>query len=346
MTGSLAKALGATLSDRDRDKVTAQVSRYLLKPTTSTRGVDRIHPSSLASEHWCPRSAYYGMSGETVGPSERSMVMEVVFETGHQAHNKWQTWLWEMGLLKGVWGCLSCLHEWEAQSPRVCPKCSATRRLLEYREVPAESEQYLIKGRSDGDVDGFGLIEIKTIGVGTIRWDAPHLLERHSYRHIDEAGAVHTGIDMDSLWQNIRVPFPAHIRQGMLYCFCTGKKQITFIYEPKFITAAPKEFTVQFRQDMVDGMLEECLVVKRALEKGRPPKRPMWAETKHRTCAQCAFKGVCWNGRAERDSGPDGALGGAEPGSKAGPPPGEPAPPQKAKVRFAPTPYGVDSPRR
>ena len=36
--------------------------------------------------------------------------MENVFAEGHAIHAKYQTWLWEMGVLFGDWLCLDCGH--------------------------------------------------------------------------------------------------------------------------------------------------------------------------------------------------------------------------------------------
>jgi CRISPR/Cas system-associated exonuclease Cas4 (RecB family) len=88
----------------------------------------------------------------------------------------------------------------------------------------------------------------------------------------------------------------------MIYCFCGDRKEIVYIYDPKFVTAYPKEFEIKFDREIIVDILDQCLKIKDALEKQRPPKRPIWAEKKEATCKRCPFKKTCWN----HDSGRDG----------------------------------------
>ena len=263
--------------------------------------------------------------------------MEMVFETGHDAHRKWQTWLWEMGMLSGEWKCLACSNRWSDTSPEQCPACGGGRKVIEYAEVRADADEYLIHGRSDGEVFWNGerrLIEIKTIGPGTVRWEAPSLVAAHTYKHTDETGRERSGVDWQALWNSIRRPFPSHIRQGMIYCMATGVDSIVYIYDPKFLTAGPKEFTVKYRRDLIEDLLEECLIVKASVENGRAPKRPFWAETSCRTCKECSFKGVCWNGISQRHG--DGVPA-AHAGQSRSPEPGD-APTRPTRVRLTSAP--------
>jgi hypothetical protein len=225
--------------------------------------------------------------------------MEMVFERGHDAHGKWQTWFRDMGILKGSWVCRYCGLHWEDVSPHVCPRCEHGADLIRYAEVPCENKEFLIAGSADGDVvraTDTTLIEIKTIGEGTLRWDAPALIEKHSYRHTDDAGKSHTGVDWYSLWNGIRRPFGPHLRQGMIYCFCLGRPSIIYIYEPKFVTAYPKEFEIKFSRDLIEDRLQQCVIIRNALERGHPPKRPMWAEKTCKTCKNCPFRNTCYGG--------------------------------------------------
>jgi hypothetical protein len=292
----LAKILGAGF--KDKEKLTSGVVRHLMLGSSGDdRRTGYLHPSAIAKENWCERQAYYDISGAPSEPAPRQLFMEMVFETGHQAHDKWQRWFWEMGDLRGMWRCVHCSLYWEDVSPWECPRCEEGRAALRYAEVPVFNGEFMIKGNSDGDVralEGWKLIEVKTIGLGTIRWDAPQMLDQYAYTHIDEEGKSHRGVDVEALWRGIRRPFPNHIRQGMLYCLCAGRKEIVFIYDPKFVTGHPKEFEIKFRRDLIEDTLEKCLVVKDHLEKQRPPKRPVWAEKSHKACKDCAFRGTCY----------------------------------------------------
>jgi hypothetical protein len=313
--GDLAKAVGASF--RDKEKFISGVGRHLLTQQESDRRSDCIHPSEASHKDWCIRSAYYRIAGYEPEPIPVSLAFKLVFETGHEAHHKWQKWAWEMGILRGLWECLFCDLKWEDVSPWQCPRCEMGRDLIRYREVPVENGEYLIAGNADGDVfwlDEWTYIEVKTIGTGTVRYEAPQLIEQHTYRHIDDNGKERTGVDWLALWNAIRRPFPAHLRQGSIYCFCGGRDKIRFIYDPKFITAHPKEFEIKFNPDVIVDILDECLKVKNALEAQRPPKRPMWAEPKCKTCKECPFQKACYdnqrhNSRTVRstNSGQEGA---------------------------------------
>ena len=336
MKHEFAKTIGAGF--KDKDKLISQVARHLAKERPNDRQVDCIHPSEAAHEHWCQRATYYRIDGVEPEVMPRGLAMEMVFETGHDAHRKWQNWFWEMGSLKGSWYCLACKTTWEDTSPRNCPNCDAGTSLIQYAEVPVHNDHYLIAGKSDGDVtraDGSEtLVEIKTIGVGTIRYEAPNLMAKYTYNHTDLDGKIRSGVDWQSLWNGIRRPFSSHIRQGMLYCFCAEKSEITYIYDPKFVTAYPKEFTVKYNEELIEDILKQCLTIKDALGKGKPPKRPEWAEASCKTCKGCPFKKECWGDRI-KDSRFDGADFAEEVGSQSGVAEAEPEPAKKARVRFA-----------
>jgi CRISPR/Cas system-associated exonuclease Cas4 (RecB family) len=291
-----AKIIGQAF--RDKEKLITGVTQHLIRDVDQGRRTGYLHPSALSSEAFCPRAAYYDITGAVADPTPRNLAFEMVFERGHDSHEKWQTWFWEMGNLRGMFKCMLCYLYWEDRSPWSCPRCEAGIDLLEYAEVPVFNEEYQIRGQADGDVwhnDHWTLIEIKTIGIGTLRWDAPQMLERHSFNFTDDHGNQVRGLDLDNLWSDIRRPFPPHIRQGMIYCFCAGRTEIIYLYEPKFATAFPKEFDIKFRMDLIEDQLANCIKVKDHLEMQRPPKRPGWAEKKCKTCKQCPFKSTCYS---------------------------------------------------
>jgi hypothetical protein len=288
---SLAEQVGAAF--RDSDKLIQKTARHLLTSPPSDRRADCIHPSEAASDHWCQRAVFYRLADYTPEPVPGNLMFETVYETGHDAHHKWQRWWWEMGILAGVFHCMHCDVYWNGLSPQRCPYCEVGRELLEYKEVPLENEEYGIAGFADGDVVGHGLVEVKTIGEGTVRIEAPNLLARHTSGN---------AVDWHGLWRDIKIPFASHRRQGMIYDFCAGRDQMTFIYEPKFITGYPKEFVVKFKKEYIEDILDDCLRVRTALEHGRPPKRPMWAERSHRSCQKCPYRKHCYDNRPHREA--------------------------------------------
>lgn len=301
MSSDLSAALGDTF--REPDKITSAVARHLLKTGTSTdlyaeRGLQGIHPSEAARKDWCPRASYYRISGAEQQIVPTWFAKEIIYAIGHDIHSRWQRWFQEMRILRGMWECLNCDLVWHDTSPPYCPRCDCGSELIIYREVPLRDEEHLMIGSADADVlypdDEWRLIEIKSIGDGTVRIDAPQLVKRHSYKHIDEEGKSHIGVDWYHLWRSISQPFPSHLRQGMLYCFLAQREEIVFIYEAKSLTAEPKEFRVKFRRSVIADVLDDCLKVRAALDSNHPPRRPMWAEIDSKICRQCTFHKTCW----------------------------------------------------
>lgn len=333
---TLAEIVGKTY--RDKEKLTQGVARHLLlAKEVSDRRSDVIHPSEASHKGWCPRAVYYRITGaEEEKIKTNSLAIEMVFERGHDSHHKWQMWFWEMGVLKGMFICRVCNLHWWDQSPYECPRCESG--LLVYGEVPVSAPEYLLAGQADGDVvkaDGTStLVEVKTIGTGTLRFEAPNLLKRYTYNHIDTEGKPRTSVEWYRLWSGIRRPFPAHLRQGMIYCFCYGRDEIVFIYDPKFVTAYPKEFEVKFNKEIIDDVLDDCLTVKNAVERGKPPRRPMWATEGCTACKACLFEGTCYGNARPRQT--DSA---AEDQSQSGISEEGPGTPKKARIRLTPAPF-------
>lgn len=279
-------------------RVLGSIQRHLLVRPAPERAMDWIHPSEMAKGNWCPRATFYRLAGAPglAENGDNSFTLENIFQEGHDIHRKWQTWLWEMGVLRGEWQCLHCDSEWEAVSPSECPKCEASRGSLRYREVPLCDEVRGILGHSDGDIaddddeEECPLLEVKSIGVGTLRFEAPALLAEHSHRD-DGQG---TWIDYEGIWRDIKRPFPSHLRQGQLYMFLKQRKSIVFIYECKW-NQQVKEFVVRYQPSLIQDLLDSCLEIQEALKIGMPVLRPDWADPELAGCKGCNYLETCWN---------------------------------------------------
>jgi hypothetical protein len=118
-----------------------------------------------------------------------------------------------------------------------------------------------IIGHADGEIEdaqGRALIEIKSVGIGTVRFEKPSLFADYNIGKLS----------IDDVWKNIKTPFAAHIRQGNLYMHCRKVDTIVFIYEWK-PSQAVKEFEIKFNPDIVAPILEGCKTVMSHLEIGR-----------------------------------------------------------------------------
>jgi hypothetical protein len=110
-------------------------------------------------------------------------------------------------------------------------------------------------------------------------------------------------VALDQIWMQISRPFPSHVRQGSLYLYMATRgnnpdvpvpKEMVFIYEWK-PTQEVKEFTVKYSPRWVERMLGGAQMVTDALDLGRPPQRPHWAEDEmSRNCRSCPYRRLCW----------------------------------------------------
>jgi hypothetical protein len=141
--------------------------------------------------------------------------------------------------------------------------------------VPLISDpKYRIAGFADGWVVGLGkpfVIEIKSIGIGTIRVEEPKFL-------------MDNDSDLDKAWRSLRRPFSSHRRQAQIYLTLLHQMQArgdidaaveipeeaVFLYELKS-NQAYKEFTVTYDPDTVADRLDLALDIDWAIRTGIPP---------------------------------------------------------------------------
>jgi hypothetical protein len=253
------------------------------------RSTDHMHPSDMCKVDWCGRHDYYRITGtpkEKVSQANPSFRMTNVFAEGHSIHIKYQTWLWEMGVLVGIFRCRDCSHQWYAKSPKCCQFCRSER--IEYREYPMRHRRYLIEGHADAGIhlpEYKSLVEIKSIGIRTLAFEAPRLYQRY----LD-------GEPSESIWDSITHPFGTHVRQGQLYLWMLWPafEEIVFIYESKF-TQQVKEFVVAYNKTTIAPILEVAREVSQGVRAHIEPDRPLWAESPEgKVCVSCVYRNTCW----------------------------------------------------
>lgn len=257
----------------------------------SKRDTLGLHPSEICKKDWCPRSSWYAIKGFPK-PSETLTFGRLnIFAEGNAIHHKWQQWLRNAGVLRGLFKCNACGFT----STEDFTNCECGSNSIRYAEVPIRNEEYNITGHADGiveDANGQLLIEIKSVGTGTIRFESPELFVPYSKGEIT----------IDELWNRIRKPFPSHLRQANMYMFCMGIHELAFIYEWK-PTQDVKEFNVRFQPEIIESILEGCKDVVSHLEGKRPPMRPVWASgIDNTTCKKCPYKNKCWGEEDDTDS--------------------------------------------
>ena len=107
----------------------------------------------------------------------------------------------------------------------------------------------MVEGHADAAVhlpDDRCLVEIKSIGIRTLAFEAPRLYQQY----LD-------GKSAEDIWMSINHPFGTHMRQGQLYLWMAwpAYEQIVFIYESKFHQQT-KEFVVEYNKTFIAPLLE------------------------------------------------------------------------------------------
>ena len=281
-------------SEKNRQRILPAVESALadeMRNRNSRRDIEHFHASEMAKANWCPRSTWYKMKETPESDPDRLNLRRLnILTEGNNIHDKWQRWMWKAGCLYGEWGCGECDYRFWATSPTECLNCLGGD--LYYREVPLYNEEYHMLGHADGiweDADGQALVEIKSVGLGTLRWDAPQLYQ--AYADGD--------LDFDGLWKQIKRPLASHIRQASLYMFALGLTEAVIIYEWK-PDQDVKEFRIKLDMDRIQGILDKVKETIPLLDGDEPPSKPHNAfGKKSEVCRFCNYKSKCWNGKSD-----------------------------------------------
>lgn len=323
-TSSKPTGLLAALAETKKAPTTllGDIQSHVVKKAAqpNDRRQDIIHPSEMAKSDVCPRAIAYRLAGvDALDKDPNGHHLETIFQEGHDIHSKWQTWLGEMGRLWGKWECTSCgdvvwgvsadLPEWE----QFATFGDATRHHWTYKEVPLDAEtQLMLAGHADGaipDIESF--IEIKSIGLGTLRMEEPELVKKHTVKTTEGK----TVVDYDSIWKSLKRPLLSHRKQAGIYLHAAeilwpGKfTKMVFIYENK-ANQQTKEFTIKYQPDLIDPIIETIRDIKWAVEKGHELPRPDGFNKQLKPCTSCPFRKHCWGeeqdgtlSQPERDAG-------------------------------------------
>lgn len=257
-------------------RLIGDIERHLMARPVGDRSTTVLHPSEIIKKDWCKRSSFFLLNGHTKIAEKPSLQLQSIFDEGHAIHAKWQRYFQEMGVLYGKFTCVACDFTMFDIGPIECPSCK--KQTMEYREVTLVDNDLRIAGHTDGWIKGIGndtLIEIKSIGPGTIRSESPGLM-------------MDAGGDFMKAWQNVNRPFSSHIMQGQVYLELMkrmGNKvdEIVFLYELK-ANQSYKEFSVKADYELVRHVFDGAKVVVDAVEAGVAPE---CSNNPGSTCKQC-----------------------------------------------------------
>jgi len=249
-------------------RVLGSVERYIIsKPKDKSRRTDVLHPSEMVGNDWCHRASYFQLQGkEPISNRTMTLGLDNVFEEGHAIHAKWQKRFQNMNNLHGMWYCHECEETfWGGTDCHDGP--------ITYREVPLFYEPLRIAGHSDGWLKGFGedlMLEIKSIGEGTLRWECPELYAENNY-------------DFKATWKAITTPFMKHVMQVQIYMklaellseadprFIGYPKEAVLIYENK-ADQSVKEFVVPKGDFGIKHIFEAAQLIVDSIKAQTPPE--------------------------------------------------------------------------
>jgi hypothetical protein len=247
-------------------RLIGDIERHLMRRPLGDRSTTVLHPSEIIKADFCYKYSYYLMTGGESKKEKPNLRLQSIFDEGHAIHHKWQNWFHEMGVLYGRFQCMHCGDSVTGISPAACEKCGDTR--MEYKEVTLVDDELRIAGHTDGWIKGIGndcLIEIKSIGTGTFRFEAPELL-------LDNDG------DVFKAFNSIKRPFRGHLLQGQMYLELAKRmfgdeapNEIVFLYELK-ADQSYKEFTVKADYEIVDRIFFKAKKVTDAIKAGIMPE--------------------------------------------------------------------------
>ena len=264
---------------KSNPRLIGDIERHLLAKKPEDRRTDVLHPSEMAKSDWCLRASYFALSGVPVKKENPNLRLQSIFDEGHSIHAKWQNWFSEMGVLHGYWDLGTPNNKSWATSKDLVGIPDKV-----YKEVPLVYDELRIAGHADGWIKGIGedcLIEIKSIGAGTIRIEAPDLIAKADG-------------DLQAAWRSIRRPFSTHVMQGQIYLELMRRlghdvKEIVFLYELK-ADQDYKEFVIKADFELVESKFLKAKRVCEAVEAGIPLECSNNGSTGCKQCQQ--FGGV------------------------------------------------------
>ena len=244
---------------KSNPRLIGDIERHLLAKKPEDRRTDVLHPSEMAKSDWCLRASYFALSGVPVKKENPNLRLQSIFDEGHSIHAKWQNWFSEMGVLHGYWDLGAPNNKTWATSKDLVGIPDKV-----YKEVPLVYDELRIAGHADGWIKGIGedcLIEIKSIGAGTIRIEAPDLIAKADG-------------DLQAAWRSIRRPFSTHVMQGQIYLELMRRlghevNEIVFLYELK-ADQDYKEFVIKADFELVESKFLKAKRVCEAVEAGTP----------------------------------------------------------------------------
>lgn len=272
----------------DNGGVIAKVDRYLLSldgklmlERDDEREKDCFHSSELTT-NGCTRSMVYNwIKAPITNPGTIQPRIKRVFDVGHHKGFILQQYFWDMGILEGMWECVSCDATWWATSPKTCPNCNKKLYIwhnLQYLEVPIWNRTWNIKGKSDGIIWQNGrrvLLEFKSIK----NRDKATPAESITFDELNQAKEEH--VQQANLYMDACDEMGLNIERGIIIYFAKNNQNL-------------KEFPIRKMDMMLDPSYDKINKVNHALEHRYLPER-IGTMKSDKKCQYCPRKNLCWD---------------------------------------------------
>ena len=257
------------------------------KAAENTRRYDIFHPSAWG---YCLRKVayqYYNEKGKFFQKTEADVNsrLEMIFDNGHHVHARWQDYLANTGVLRGIWRCpnptcgkrygegqkLGIFNPMDVRGWKC--KCGNENK-LEYDEVPIISEpEYNFRGNCDAILDFRGTpFEVKS-ALDVI------VVDFKSMKNDDFSKLTHAK--------------PEHVVQVNIYIWVLGLKGGILLYENKDKQLV-KEIFVPRDETLIERVKKEALWMSKILKEGKLPTRKEFFGRSSEPCLWCEFRDLCY----------------------------------------------------
>jgi rubrerythrin len=273
-----------------------------------------FHPSLISKGVECQLWWWHFLRGEVSAPNKFSDETLTAMLVGKGIHNQVQETLYYMGILEGVWKCMSCGAEFWALSPRgQCPQCTQVFKswnYLRFKEVPIQTS--LMRGHADGIIFTGGnrfLLELKSIKnvdrpgakygyekLGTKPMD-DHLIQAQLYMYgwaeiakqavleeeyvIDETGKLSVEKLVGPVYDGAKVIGP--VNNGVIEYVAKN-------------TSQKSSYMIKRNTASIQFLLDEMQLIWKAYLEDTPEILVGVSPTFKSSCTKCPYKKVCsWN---------------------------------------------------
>jgi hypothetical protein len=263
------------------------VREYMVKKAVdNTRAYDIFHPSAWGYCHRKIAYQYYNHKSKflTKGYEDVDPRIERIFDNGHYAHSRWEKYLNEAGVLRGVWKCINpkCHKKYGDKeklgifdpSKETGWSCCCGCNKAEYEELRVKSEdKYNFDGHCDAVVDLSNSRFKKGTNLDIFVVDFKTIKSKDFF-DLTEAD-------------------PKHVVQVNIYMWILDLKGSVVLYESKD-TQEIKEMFVPRDDKMIERIKQEALELVEILSCNKLPKRDSNYTRSKPPCRFCEFCKICY----------------------------------------------------